>query len=139
RLGRAQRADPELSLREGILRARGGAGHRSAHGRTARRRKAARARGGIAPPPAGSFTAMASRRERALTPRALYKAIVLAALLVVAGLLFEQLATLLLLAMMTVIIAIPIASVASLFERRGWPRALGAVIALVAGLVIVGG
>jgi predicted PurR-regulated permease PerM len=82
---------------------------------------------------------MPSRRDRALTPRALYKAIVLAALLVVTGLLFEQLATLMLVAVMTVIIAIPLASVASWFERRGWPRALGAVIALLAGLAVFAG
>ena len=82
---------------------------------------------------------MPSRRDRALTPRALYKAIVLAALLVVAGLLFEQLATLILVAVMTVIVAIPLAAVASAFERRGWPRALGAVIALLAGLALLAG
>jgi predicted PurR-regulated permease PerM len=82
---------------------------------------------------------MPSRRDRAFTPRALYKAIVLAALLVVVGLLFEQLATLLLVAVMTVIVAIPLAAVASWFERRGWPRALGAVIALIGGLAIFAG
>ena len=63
-----------------------------------------------------------------------YRAVLLAAALLVFGLLFRQLLTLLLAVLMTVIIAIPLSACASRLERRGVPRALGALIALAAGL-----
>lgn len=80
-----------------------------------------------------------ARGDRRLTSQALYRAIALAAFLVVAGLLFEQLATLLLLVVMTILIAIPIAGVATWLERWRVPRSLGALIGLLGGLAIIAG
>src|SRR5581483_6680392 len=71
--------------------------------------------------------------------RSVYGAIVMGAILVVLGLLAAQLATLLLAVMFTVIISAPLASAASAFERRGRPRAIGALVALLAGLGAITG
>jgi predicted PurR-regulated permease PerM len=68
-----------------------------------------------------------------------YRAVVLAAVLLVLGLLFRQLATLLLAMLMTIIIAIPLSAGATRLERRGVPRALGALLTLLAGLAVVAG
>jgi predicted PurR-regulated permease PerM len=59
-----------------------------------------------------------------------YRAVLLAAGLLLFGLLFRQLVTLLLAVLFTVIIAIPLAAAASRLERRGIPRPLGALMAL---------
>lgn len=67
----------------------------------------------------------------------LYRAILLAAGLVVLGLLFRQLVTLMLAVLMTVIIAIPLASGADRLERRGLPRPLGVLAGMLAGLGVV--
>jgi len=67
------------------------------------------------------------------------RAVLLAAALIVAGLLFEQLVTLLLAILITIIIAIPISGVATRLERFKVPRWLGAMAALLAGLAVVGG
>ena len=64
--------------------------------------------------------------ETARAPVA-YKAVVLAAVLLVLGLLFRQLATLMLAVLMTIIIAIPLSAGATRLERHGVPRALGAL------------
>ena len=63
-----------------------------------------------------------------------YRAILLAAGLVVLGLLFQQLVTLMLAVLMTVIIAIPLSAGADRLERRGVPRPLGVLAGLLAGL-----
>jgi predicted PurR-regulated permease PerM len=68
-----------------------------------------------------------------------YKAVALAAALLVLGLLFKQLVTLMLAVLMTVIIAIPLAAGATRFERRGVPRALGALMTLLGGLAVFAG
>ena len=68
-----------------------------------------------------------------------YKAVVLAAVLLVLGLLFRQLATLVLAVLMTVIIAIPLSAGATWFERRGVPRAMGAGATLLGGLAVLAG
>jgi predicted PurR-regulated permease PerM len=68
-----------------------------------------------------------------------YKAVVLAAVLLVLGLLFRQLATLMLAVLTTVIIAIPLSAGATRLERRGIPRPLGALATLLAGLAVVAG
>jgi predicted PurR-regulated permease PerM len=68
-----------------------------------------------------------------------YKAVVLAAALLVLGLLFRQLATLMLAVLMTIIIAIPLSAGATRLERNGVPRALGALLTLVAGLAVLAG
>src|SRR5919108_1184307 len=67
----------------------------------------------------------------------LYRAVLLAGALLVLGLLFRQLVTLLLAALLTVIIAIPLAACATKLERRGIPRAAGALIGLLSGLAVV--
>jgi predicted PurR-regulated permease PerM len=68
-----------------------------------------------------------------------YKAVALAAALLVLGLLFRQLATLLLAVLMTVIIAIPLSAGATRLERHGVPRAIGALVTLLAGLGVIAG
>ena len=73
-------------------------------------------------------------RDDRATAHVAYRAVLLAAGLIVLGLLFRQLVTLLLAVLMTVIIAVPIAACAERLERRGVPRGLGALIALLAGV-----
>ena len=68
-----------------------------------------------------------------------YRAVVLAAALLVFGLLFQQLLTLLLAVLITVIIAIALASVAAKLERVAVPRPVGALVALLAGLSVIAG
>ncbi|MEX2196223.1 MAG: AI-2E family transporter [Thermoleophilaceae bacterium] len=63
-----------------------------------------------------------------------YRAILLAAGLVVLGLLFQQLVTLMLAVLMTVIVAIPLSAGADRLERRGVPRPLGVLAGLLTGL-----
>ena len=63
-----------------------------------------------------------------------YRAVLLAAGLLVLGLLFRQLVTLMVAVLMTVLIAIPLSAFASRLERRGVPRPLGALIGLLAFL-----
>ena len=53
------------------------------------------------------------------------------------GLLFRQLVTLLLAALITVIIAIPLAEVGTRLERRGIPRPLGVLAGLLGGLFVI--
>ena len=77
---------------------------------------------------------MASERP---SSQVAYRAVLLAAGLLVLGLLFRQLLTLLLAVLMTVIIAIPLAAAADRLERRGMPRALGAFAALLGGLLAI--
>ena len=68
-----------------------------------------------------------------------YRAVLLAAGLLVLGLLFNRLATLLLLVLMTVIIAIPLAALAGRLERRGVPRPAGVLLGILAGLLVIAG
>ena len=70
-------------------------------------------------------------------PHVAYRAVLLAAGLLLFGLLFRQLVTLLLAILITVIVAIPLAAAAARLERRGLPRALGALGALVGGLAVL--
>ena len=73
-------------------------------------------------------------RDDRATAHVAYRAVLLAAALLVLGLLFRQLVTLLLAVLMTVIIAVPIAACAARLERRGVPRGLGALVGLLTGL-----
>lgn len=76
------------------------------------------------------------------TPREinpLYRAVLLAAALIVLGLLFRQLLTLLVAILVTVIVAIPLALAADSLERRGVPRFVGALGALLLGLAVFAG
>lgn len=74
-----------------------------------------------------------------VTPTALYRAVLLAFGLVVAGLIFEQLTTLVLAVLIVVIIATPLSAFASLLQRARVPRAIGAVLGLLLGLGALGG
>ena len=66
-----------------------------------------------------------------------YRAVLLAAGLLLFGLLFRQLVTLLLAILITVIFAIPLSAAATRLERRGLPRAIGALLALLGGVAAV--
>ncbi len=74
-----------------------------------------------------------------VTPTALYRAVLLAFGLVVAGLIFEQLTTLVLAVLIVVIIATPLSAFASLLQRARVPRAIGAVLGLLLGLGALAG
>jgi predicted PurR-regulated permease PerM len=63
-----------------------------------------------------------------------YRAVLLAAGLLLFGLLFRQLVTLLLALLFTVIIAIPLGAAATGLERKGVPRALGALMTLAGAI-----
>lgn len=68
-----------------------------------------------------------------------YRAVLLAAGLLVFGLLFRQLVTLLLAILITVIFAIALSMATDVLERRKVPRALGAFLALAVGVGAVVG
>jgi predicted PurR-regulated permease PerM len=68
-----------------------------------------------------------------------YRAVLLAAALIVGGLLFQQLLTLLLAVLITVIIAIAVSAFASRMERIGIPRAIGALLTMHAGVAVIVG
>ncbi|HET8977015.1 MAG TPA: AI-2E family transporter [Solirubrobacteraceae bacterium] len=91
------------------------------------------ARVGVASPPEPG-TQRAARAARSV-----YGAIVLAAVLVVAGLLAAQLDTLLVAVMITVIISLPLSWCAERLMRLGVPRPLGALVGLLCGLAVTAG
>ncbi len=72
--------------------------------------------------------------DRTATPQIVYRAVLLAAGLLLFGLLFRQLVTLLLAILITIIVAIPLAAVATRLERYRIPRPVGTLVALVAGV-----
>jgi predicted PurR-regulated permease PerM len=74
----------------------------------------------------------------ALDARALYRAVLLAGALIVLGLLFQELLTLLVAILATVLIAIPLAMAADYLERFGVPRVLGALAGLLLAAAVVG-
>jgi predicted PurR-regulated permease PerM len=74
-----------------------------------------------------------------ITPGVLYRSVLLAFGLVVAGLVFRQLVSLVLAVLIVTIIALPMSSFATRLRRLGVPRAVGAVIALLIGLGAFGG
>jgi predicted PurR-regulated permease PerM len=71
------------------------------------------------------------------SPHVAYRAVLLGAGLLLLGLLFRQLVTLMLAALMTVIIAIPLAAAATRLERYRIPRWVGALAALLSGVAVV--
>jgi predicted PurR-regulated permease PerM len=74
-----------------------------------------------------------------ITPAQLaYRTVLLAAGLLLFGLLFRQLVTLLLAILTVVILAIPLAAAARRLERFGVPRPVGALVTLVGGLAALG-
>lgn len=82
---------------------------------------------------------MTAMRESRLTAGALYRAVLLAFALIVVGLVFEQLATLVLAVLIVVIIALPLSAVATALQRYRVPRVLGATFALLVGVGAVAG
>ena len=72
------------------------------------------------------------------TPHVAYRAVLLAGGLLLFGLLFRQLVTLLLAVLITIVVAIPLAAAASRLERRGLPRSVGALLALLGGIAVLG-
>lgn len=75
--------------------------------------------------------------EPKVSPSAIYKAVLLAFGLVVAGLVFEQLVSLILALMVVVIVAIPLAAFATLLERFRVPRTVGVLLGLLIALGLV--
>jgi predicted PurR-regulated permease PerM len=71
-------------------------------------------------------------------PHVAYRAVLLAAGLLLFGLLFRQLVTLMLAVLFTVIIAIPLAAAATQLERRGVPRPVGALVTLAGAVATLG-
>ena len=74
-----------------------------------------------------------------LTSGTIYRAVLLAFGLIVAALIFRQLATLMLAVLIVVVVALPLAAFADLLERRRVPRPIGATLGLVIGLAAIGG
>jgi predicted PurR-regulated permease PerM len=72
-----------------------------------------------------------------MSGKAMYRTVGLAAGLTLATLVARQLLTLLLVVTLTIILSLPLADAASRAERAGLPRALGAFLALVAGVAVV--
>jgi predicted PurR-regulated permease PerM len=68
-----------------------------------------------------------------------YRTVLLAAGLVALGLLFKTLATLMLLVLMTVVISIPLAALASRLERHGVPRPVGVLAGMAIGIAVIAG
>jgi predicted PurR-regulated permease PerM len=75
--------------------------------------------------------------EHTASPNVVYRAVLLAAGLLLFGLLFRQLVTLLLAILITMIVAIPLAAGASRLERYRIPRAVGALISLLLGIGVL--
>jgi predicted PurR-regulated permease PerM len=76
--------------------------------------------------------------QERLSSHIAYRAVLLAAVLLVFGLVFRQMVTLLLAVLLAVIIAIPLAAAADRLEARGIPRHIGALLALLGGVLVVG-
>ncbi len=71
------------------------------------------------------------------SPHVAYRAVLLAAGLLLFGLLFRQLVTLMLAILITIIFAIPLAAAADRLERHRIPRAVGALAALLGGVTVL--
>ncbi|MBV8431655.1 MAG: AI-2E family transporter, partial [Solirubrobacterales bacterium] len=78
--------------------------------------------------------------ESRVTPRTIYRAVLLAFALVVAAFVFKALATLIMALLIVVIIALPLSAFATLLKRTARvPRGLGALLGLILGLAAIGG
>ena len=67
------------------------------------------------------------------------KAVLLAAALIAGWFLFQELASLFVLVVIAIVIALPLGAVATALERRGVPRGIGALLALLGGLGVLAG
>jgi len=74
-----------------------------------------------------------------ISPTTLYRAVLLAFGLAVAGLIFKQIVTLVLAVLIVVIIAVPLSAFASALQRIGIPRGVGAALGLLLGLGALAG
>jgi predicted PurR-regulated permease PerM len=74
-----------------------------------------------------------------LSATALYRAVLLAFALLVLTLIFPLLAGILLLALLTVVLAIPLSAATDRLERLGVPRFVGAPLLMIAGLCVLAG
>jgi predicted PurR-regulated permease PerM len=74
-----------------------------------------------------------------MRPAVVYRTVGLAAALVVAAVVVQQLLTLLLVVLVVIIVSVPLSAAATVAERRGLPRALGASAALTAAFVVLAG
>lgn len=95
-----------------------------------------RPRVGHEPPPV--LEAPPKELSAAMT-HAATRAVLLAGALIVAGLLFHHLVTLVVVGVVTIILAILLSLAAEPLERRGVPRPLGALAGVLALLLVVGG
>jgi predicted PurR-regulated permease PerM len=75
----------------------------------------------------------------AMRSAVVYRTVGLAAALIVAALVVQQLMTLVLAVTVTILLSLPLSSAASLAERRGAPRALGALGGLLFGFGVLTG
>jgi predicted PurR-regulated permease PerM len=71
-------------------------------------------------------------------PRVSYRAVLLAVGLLAAGLLFEELVQIVMLVTIAVVVAVPLAASATWLRRFHVPRAVGAVLSLLAGACVAG-
>src|SRR5438067_13484105 len=93
--------------------------------------------GGVQPAVSGQPRGTMS--ESRITPRTIYRAVLLAFALVIAALVFNQLITIIMAALIVIVIALPISAVADRLGRFHVPRAIGAVIGLLIGLGALAG
>lgn len=77
--------------------------------------------------------------EPRLTPRTVYRAVLLAFALIIAALIFKALITLIMGVLIVVITALPLSSFASTLKRYRIPRGVGASLGLLIGIALVGG
>jgi predicted PurR-regulated permease PerM len=89
--------------------------------------------GGVKGQPWGTMS------ESRITPTVLYKTVLLAFGLVIAAMIAQALATLLLGVLIVIIIATPLSAFADLLQRVRVPRAIGAALGLLIGLGAIGG
>jgi predicted PurR-regulated permease PerM len=78
-------------------------------------------------------------KDSRISPGVLYRTVLLAFGLVVLGLVFRQLITLVLAVLIVVIIATPLSAFATFLQRFRIPRGVGAPIGLLIGLAAIGG
>jgi predicted PurR-regulated permease PerM len=74
-----------------------------------------------------------------IRPSVIYRAVLLAFALVVAALVFQALITLVLAVLIVIVLALPLSAFATMLERRGVPRVIGATLGLLIGLAVIGG
>jgi predicted PurR-regulated permease PerM len=77
--------------------------------------------------------------EPRLTPRTVYRAVLLAFALVIAALIFNALATLIMATLIVVIIALPLSAFADFLKRFRIPRGIGALLGMLIGVGALGG